>query len=66
MAHREHNKRGNGGFFLILLGAFIFITTPTYLSENPVLGGAAIAAGFAAGGIGFYLKFFKNRGREGA
>jgi len=63
MAHSEHNRsRRNGGFFLILLGALIFITAPIYLQDNPGLGIAAIVFGFAAGGAGFYIKFVKGRG----
>lgn len=64
MAHDEHNRRGRGGgFFLIILGALLFVTAPLYLSGSPGLGGAAIAAGFAAGGAGFYLNFARRRGR---
>lgn len=63
MAHREHNRsRGSGGFFLILFGAFLFITTPLYLQGNPELGMLAIGAGFVVGGLGFYLKFGRHRG----
>jgi len=66
MAHNQHNKgRKGGGFFLILLGALIFITAPIYLQDNPELGMAAIVFGFIAGGIGFYVKFVKNRARAG-
>ncbi len=62
MAYNRHNRsRGNGGFFLILLGALIFITAPVYLADSPGLGAAAIVAGFAAGGIGFYVKFVRHR-----
>ena len=65
MAHNEHNRsKRNGGFFLILFGALIFITTPIYLQENPELGLAAIVFGFAIGGIGFYIKFIKNRAKS--
>ena len=62
MAHSEHNKsKNNGGFFLILLGALIFIAGPVYLQDAPVLGAAAIVFGFLVGGLGFYIKFIKNR-----
>ena len=65
MAHSEHNKsRRNGGFFLILFGALIFITTPIYLQDNPELGFIAIVFGFIVGGMGFYIKFFKNRAKK--
>jgi len=61
MAHDQHNKRRSGGFFLIILGALIFITAPTYLADSPEIGMAAIVFGFLVGGLGFYLKFFKGR-----
>lgn len=61
MAHSQHNRRNNAGFFLILLGALIFITAPVYLQENPELGIAAIIFGFVVGGIGFYVKFIRNK-----
>lgn len=61
MAHSEHNRRRSGGFFLIILGALIFVTTPLYLNESPELGAAAIVFGFAVGGIGFYLNFVRKR-----
>ncbi len=66
MAHNQHNKsKSGGGFFLILLGALIFITAPIYLQDNPELGFAAIAFGFCVGGIGFYIKFLKYRVKAG-
>ena len=62
MAHNQHNRsRGNGGFFLILLGALVFITAPIYLQDDPALGMTAIALGFAAGGAGFYIRFVRGR-----
>ena len=66
MAHREHNRsRAGGGFFLILLGALLFITAPLYLQDSPSLGALAIGFGFAVGGLGFYLRFVRQRGRRG-
>jgi len=65
LAHREHNKpRRTGGFFLIILGAVLFIITPTYLADSPELGWAVIILGFLVGGIGFYVNFFKKRKKE--
>lgn len=62
MAHSEHNRsRKSGGFFLIILGALIFISAPLYLSETPDLGFIAIVAGFIIGGIGFYLTFIRRK-----
>ena len=63
MAHDEHNKRKSGGFLLIILGALIFFLAPTYLTDSPELGGAAIAFGFIIGGIGFYMTFLRKRKR---
>lgn len=66
MAHSEHNKsKSGGGFFLILLGALVFITAPIYLQDNPQAGAAAIVAGFVIGGIGFYIKFLRYRTQVG-
>lgn len=62
MAHSEHNRaRRSGGFFLIIAGAFIFITAPIYLKDSPTLGMTAIITGFVIGGIGFYLNFIRDR-----
>ena len=64
MAHRAPGRsRGSGGFFLILLGALMFITAPLYLQDSPWLGAAAIGFGFAVGGLGFYLRFVRRGGR---
>lgn len=61
MAHREHNRsRKSGAFFLIILGALIFILAPTMLNDPPELGLAAIIAGFLIGGLGFYLRFIRK------
>jgi len=65
LVHREHNKpRKTKGFFLIILGAILFIITPTYLADSPELGGITIIFGFLIGGIGFYLNFFKGRKQD--
>lgn len=62
LAHNEHNRaRKSGGFFLIIIGAFIFIIAPSTFSESPQTGIATIILGFIIGGIGFYLNFIKNR-----
>lgn len=61
MVHDDHNRRRSGGFFLIILGALLFVTAPLYLADSPELGGAAIIFGFAVGGIGFYLNFVRGR-----
>lgn len=54
-------RKKTGAFFLIILGALLFISTPIYLADSPELGAAAIAFGFIVGGIGFYLNFVKGR-----
>ena len=61
MAHDDHNRRKSGGFFLIILGALIFVTAPLYLADSPELGAAAIVFGFVVGGIGFYMNFLRKR-----
>lgn len=64
MAHNEHNKqRRGGGFFLIILGALLFMIAPWQLGNTPELGWAAIIFGFIVGGVGFYLQFVKVRRR---
>ena len=61
MAHNEHNKpKKSGAYFLILLGALLFIITPSLFSSRPEMGMALIAAGFAVGGLGFYLRFVRK------
>jgi len=62
MAHRGYNKqRRGGGFFLIILGAILFMIAPWQLAETPELGWTVIIFGFLIGGIGFYLNFVKGR-----
>ena len=62
MAHNEHNRqKKGGGFFLIILGAFLFIITPTWFSEKPTEGMALIILGFVIGGAGFYIRFIRKK-----
>ena len=64
MSHKDHNKpRKSGGFLLIIFGALLFILAPTYLTDSPELGIAAIVFGFVTGGLGFYLNFVRGRGK---
>ncbi|MDI1495490.1 MAG: putative membrane protein [Cenarchaeum symbiont of Oopsacas minuta] len=63
MVHGDHNKNKSGGFFLIILGALLFITSPLYLADSPLLGGVAILFGFLVGCLGFYLNFVRHRGK---
>jgi hypothetical protein len=61
MAHREHNRpKKSGAFFLIILGAFLFITVPTWFKDKPELGMGLIVLGFVIGGLGFYLRFIRK------
>src|SRR5205085_9420689 len=61
MAHREHNRPKSGGMALIVGGILIFIFAPSYFKQNLVEGLGPIIAGFALGGIGFYLTFLKKK-----
>ncbi len=62
LAHSEHNRqRKSGGFFLIILGALIFILAPITFGDSPQTGMGFIVLGFIVGGIGFYLNFIKKR-----
>jgi len=62
MAHREHNRpKKSGAFFLIILGAVMFIASPMMFDDSPQIGGALIIIGFIVGGFGFYLNFVKKR-----
>ena len=61
LAHSEHNKpKKSGGFFLIILGALIFMLAPITFSESPQTGIGFIVLGFIVGGTGFYLNFIKK------
>lgn len=61
MAHSEHNKpKKSGWFFLVILGAFLFIVAPTFFSDNPGAGLGIIILGFIVGGIGFFIRFIKK------
>jgi hypothetical protein len=65
MVHGEHNRsRNNGGFALIILGALLLIISPQINPEMPELGPIGWIAGFIIGGIGFYLKFFRDRVKQ--
>ena len=62
MVHKEHNKsRNSGGFALIILGALMLFLAPNIYPDMPELGTISLFGGMIIGGIGFYLKFIKNR-----
>ena len=62
MVHKEHNKsRNSGGFALIILGALMLFLAPNIYPDMPELGMISLFGGMIIGGIGFYLKFIKNR-----
>jgi hypothetical protein len=61
MAHSEHNKpKKSGAFFLIILGALLFMIAPTWFADKRELGLALIVLGFVIGGLGFYLRFIRK------
>lgn len=61
MAHSEHNRpKKSGAFFLIILGALLFIIAPTWFADKPEFGLALIVIGFLVGGLGFYLRFIRK------
>ncbi len=65
MVHGEHNRsRNNGGFALIILGALLLIISPQIQSEMPNLALMGYIGGIVIGGIGFYLKFFRDRVKQ--
>lgn len=65
MAHNEHNRSKNsGGFALIILGALLLFLAPNINPTSNTLGTMALIGGIGIGGIGFYLKFIKNRHKQ--
>jgi uncharacterized membrane-anchored protein len=61
MAHNEHNKpKKSGAYFLIILGALLFMIAPTFFLDAPQTGLIVIVLGFIVGGFGFYLRFVKK------
>ena len=65
MAHNQHNKsRNSGGFALIILGALLLFLAPNINPTNPELGFLSLVGGIIIGGIGFYLKFIRNRTKK--
>lgn len=65
MAHSEHNRSKNsGGFALIILGALLLFLAPNINPTNSELGTMALFGGIVIGGIGFYIRFVKNRPKQ--
>lgn len=65
MAHSEHNRSKNsGGFVLIILGALLLFLAPQEVVTSLGLNVIAWIGGIVIGGIGFYLKFIKNRPKK--
>ena len=61
MAHSEHNRqKKSGAFFLVILGALLFMISPLWFANRPEIGFFTIALGFAIGGLGFYLRFARK------
>ena len=66
MVHGEHNRSKNsGGFALIILGALLLFLAPQEITNEMGLGPIAWIAGIVIGSIGFYLKFFRWRVKQG-
>ena len=66
MVHGEHNKsRNSGGFALIILGALLLVLAPNIYQDMRELGTMSLIGGTIIGSIGFYLKFFKGRVKQG-
>ena len=62
MVHGEHNKsRNSGGFALIIMGALMLIIGPQEAIVPKSLSVIVWVGGIGIGGIGFYLKFIRNR-----
>lgn len=64
MAHSEHNKRNGGGFALIILGALLLFLAPNIYPTTPELGIMALIGGIVIGGIGFYVRYIRNRTKQ--
>ena len=65
MAHSEHNKSKNsGGFVLIIFGALLLFLAPQEATISAGLNVIAWIGGIIIGGIGFYLRFIKNRPKQ--
>jgi hypothetical protein len=66
MVHGEHNRSKNsGGFALIILGSLLLFLAPQESTMEAGLGTIALIAGITIGSIGFYLKFFRWRVKQG-
>ena len=66
MVHGEHNKtKNNGGFAMIIFGALLLFLAPNIYQDMRELGIMALLGGILIGGIGFYLKFFRARMKQG-
>ena len=65
MAHSEHNKsRNSGGFALIILGAILLFLAPNINPTDPQLGVMTLVGGIIIGGLGFYIRFIRNRPKK--
>jgi len=65
MAHDQHNKsRSSGSFALIILGALLLFLAPNINPTSPELGILALVGGIVIGGLGFYLKFIRNKEKK--
>jgi len=66
MVHSEHNRSKNsGGFAMIILGALLLIIGPQEAIVPKSLSVIVWIVGIGIGGLGFYLKFFRGRVKQG-
>ncbi len=49
---------------MIIFGSLLLFLAPNIYPKMPELGTIALFGGIAIGGIGFYLKFFRNRAKK--
>jgi hypothetical protein len=65
MVHNQHNKsRNSGGFALIIFGALLLFLAPNINPTSTILGTLALIGGIVIGGLGFYLKFIRNKEKK--
>lgn len=65
MVHTEHNRSKNGSWFaLIIFGAIMLFLAPSIHPTEPEMGIAAFVVGLVIGGLGFFLRFVRGRGKN--
>ena len=62
MVHSAHNRSRSGSWFaLIIFGAIMLFLAPAIHPDAPEMGVAAFVVGLVVGGLGFFLRFVRNR-----